>query len=113
MVAQPTAVNIATEYLQAVRAAGVKVRMAYLFGSHAANRQHEWSDIDVALVADDFTGLAALDKDRFRRLHIQPKFMAIEVHTFPTKNWKEGDPFVKEILRTGIELKLDQAPVVA
>ena len=111
MVAQSTAIILANEYLQAVRAAGVTIRSAYLFGSHALNKQHEWSDIDVALVSDDFTGLAALDKDRFRRLHIQPKFLAIEVHTFPTKRWKEGDPFVKEILKTGIELKPIHAAV--
>jgi len=106
MVKQSTALNIANEYLQAVVSSGVKIRKAYLFGSHASGRQHKWSDIDIALIADDFTGVAALDKDRFRHLHLLPQFMALETHTFTTKHWLAGDPFVKEILKTGIELKL-------
>ena len=104
MVNQSTAVKIAHDYLKAVRASGVAVRRAYLFGSYALNRQHEWSDIDIALIADDFTGLAALDKDRFRILHIQPEFIAVETHTFPTRRWEEGDPFIKEIVKNGIEI---------
>lgn len=101
---QSAAVKIARDYLQAVRATGVNVRRAYLFGSYALNRQHEWSDIDIALIADDFTGLAVLDLDRFRILHIQPEFVAIETHTFPTRRLEEGDPFIREIVKTGIEI---------
>ena len=104
MVNQSTALKIAHNYLQAIRAAGVNIRRAYLFGSFAKNRQHEWSDIDIALIADDFTGLTVLDLDRFRILHIQPEFIAIETHTFPTRRWEEGDPFIKEIVKNGIEI---------
>ncbi len=104
MVTQSSAIKIAKEYLKAVRKAGIKVRKAYLFGSYAVNRQHEWSDIDIALVADEFIGVTALDKDAFRKLHILPRFMAIEVHTFPTSRWENGDPFTREILKSGIEL---------
>lgn len=83
---------------------GINIRKAYLFGSYARNRQHEWSDIDIALIADDFIGLPVVDKDRFRILHIQPEFIAIETHTFPTRRLEEGDPFIREIVKTGIEI---------
>jgi len=83
MVTQSTALKIAQDYLHEVRALGVGVRRAILFGSFARNQQHEWSDIDVALFADDFIGLTALDKERFRSLHLLPQFLSIEVHTFP------------------------------
>lgn len=83
---------------------GVNIRRAYLFGSFAKNRQHEWSDIDIALIADDFIGLPVVDKDPFRILHIQPEFIAIETHTFPTSRLEEGDPFIREIVKSGIEI---------
>ncbi len=86
MITQSTALKIAQDYLREVRALGVGVQKAVLFGSFAHNQQHEWSDIDLALFADDFIGLAALDKERFRSLHVMPKFMAIETHTFPSKS---------------------------
>ncbi len=104
MVTQSTALKIAQDYLREVRALGVGVQRAILFGSFAHNQQHEWSDIDLALFADDFIGLAALDKERFRSLHVMPKFMSIETHTFPSQRLEEGDPFVEEIKRTGVEV---------
>ncbi len=104
MVDQSIAIKTAKDYLKAVRAEGVKVQRAFLFGSFAKNRQHEWSDIDIALIGDDFIGVAALDKDSFRKLHIQPQFVSIETHTFPTEQLKSGDPFLDEILKTGIEI---------
>lgn len=104
MLTQSTALKIAQDYLREVRALGVGVQRAILFGSFAHNQQHEWSDIDLALFADDFIGLAALDKERFRSLHVMPKFMSIETHTFPSQRLEEGDPFVEEIKRTGVEV---------
>jgi uncharacterized protein len=104
MVTQSTALKIAQDYLHEVRALGVGVRKAILFGSFAKNCQHEWSDIDVALFADDFVGLTALDKEYFRSLHLLPKFMSVEVHTSPLSRYEAGDPFVDEVKKTGIEI---------
>lgn len=113
MVAQSTALKIAHEYLLAVQEAGVQLRAAYLFGSFAKNRQHKWSDLDIALVADDFSGMSAVDKDQFRHLHLLPQFLAIEAHTFSTKHWLEGDPFIQEILKSGIEISLARIAAAA
>ncbi|MBK7938551.1 MAG: nucleotidyltransferase domain-containing protein [Lewinellaceae bacterium] len=104
MVTQSTALKIAHDYLNEVRALGVGIRKAILFGSFAQNRQHGWPDIDVALFADDFIGLTAFDKERFRSLHLIPKFMSVEVHTFPASRLEAGDPFVDEVKKMGIEI---------
>ncbi len=101
---QSIAIKIAKDYLKAVRSEGVKVHRAFLFGSYATNRQHEWSDIDIALIGDDFIGVTAIDKDRFRKLHLLPEFLSIETHTFPTRRLEEGDPFLKEIVNEGVEI---------
>ena len=39
-----------------IEAKGVNLRTVILYGSFAKGTQHKWSDIDVALVADEFTG---------------------------------------------------------
>ena len=40
-------------YLRAARAAGIDVRGGILFGSHATGRAHEWSDIDLIVLATE------------------------------------------------------------
>ena len=41
------------EYLQAAQAAGIHARRAVLFGSHARGATHEWSDIDLVVIAPE------------------------------------------------------------
>lgn len=45
-------------YLQAARDAGIDVRRAVLFGSHAGGDADEWSDIDLIVIAPEFDGQA-------------------------------------------------------
>ena len=50
--------------------------------------QHEWSDIDVALVADEFTGLYLDDKKLFPYMGIKKPYIRIEANTYPTDYFK-------------------------
>ena len=105
IISQEEAIEIVKEYIKRVKALGVDIKKAYLFGSFARNHQTEWSDIDVALIGDDFIGFPLTDKTPFRRLHAQPNFSAIETHTFPTASLTNGDAFLNEVVfRTGIEI---------
>ncbi|MCX6351689.1 MAG: nucleotidyltransferase domain-containing protein [Bacteroidetes bacterium] len=102
MVTQQTAIEEARTFIKEVKALGVNLKQAFLFGSVARNQHTEYSDIDVALVADDFTGAGFLDIPKFvaaLRTHytIQPK-------TYNTSDFLSGDAFTDEIKRTGIEL---------
>ena len=83
-----------------VRRLGVPLRQVILFGSYARDTQHEWSDIDVALVADSFTGAGPLDVRQFG--HLMGNYVVIEPHTFQTAYFADGDAFTEEIKRTGI-----------
>ena len=76
------------------------LRQAVLFGSFARNEQHEYSDIDLALVADTFTGAAFIDIKPFIRFLV--RHVDIEPHTFSPEQFTDGNPFVQEIKRTGI-----------
>jgi predicted nucleotidyltransferase len=77
-----------------------RIREVYLFGSYAQGKPSEYSDIDVAIVSDDFLG------DRFDDVKSLIKFMLkssidIEIHPFRTEDFTPDNPFVAEILRTG------------
>jgi len=79
---------------------------AFLFGSYAQNKQRVESDIDIALVFDNLS-----DSERF---NTQVKLMMlaskidtrIEPHPISKQDLLSNNPFVLEIKRTGIELKV-------
>jgi predicted nucleotidyltransferase len=71
-------------------------------GFRGRGEQREWSDIDVALVADEFIGVGFEDIKRFIDVTIQKPYLFIESHTFNTSEFYEGNPFIAEIRRTGI-----------
>lgn len=83
----------------------IHIRKVILFGSYANGFPKKYSDIDLAIVSDDFTE----NPIHNHRLIIDAaiKYHKIEVHLFDTKYFVEGDPFIEEIIKTGIELKLE------
>lgn len=78
----------------------LRVKDAYLFGSYAKGRAHEYSDIDMAVVSDDFVGSFFDDSTRLGKYVIKTS-IDIEVHPFKTEDFTPDNPFVAEILRTG------------
>ncbi|MGB3077087.1 MAG: nucleotidyltransferase domain-containing protein [Chitinophagales bacterium] len=95
--------NTVSSFAGEVKKQGVHLKKVFLFGSFAANRQHEYSDNDVALVADEFTGFGYDDMKLF--LKTLRNYTIIQPKTYPTSYFNEGDPFVEEIRKTGIEIK--------
>ncbi len=99
-----TALKIVEHYLADLKKAGVQIKIAILFGSYAKGNQHKWSDIDLALVADNFTGLSFIDKEPFRFVQLKKEYTPIETHTFATDYFEKGDAFIDEIKQTGIRI---------
>lgn len=105
MVTQQTAIKTAKEFVKAIRAKGFNLKKAIVFGSFVRDEQRQWSDIDLALVADEFIGVGYFDSRFFIDIKISDKkYTPIETHTFPTEYFETGDPFIEEIKKTGIEL---------
>jgi predicted nucleotidyltransferase len=102
MLTQDAVIEIVRNYAKEIEQHGVHLRMVILYGSFAKGKQHEWSDIDVALVADDFTGFGFLDMNRFTDISIRKPYIRIEAKTYPTEYFRSGDPFINEIKKTGI-----------
>jgi predicted nucleotidyltransferase len=100
MVTQQAALAEAKQFAEELRQLGIGLQQAVLFGSFARNEQRQWSDIDVALVADAFTGFRAEDVRLIVRSLV--KHVDIEPHTFSPEQFTDWNPFVQEIKRTGI-----------
>jgi len=104
MLTQNTVIELVRNYAHDIELHGVNLRTVILYGSFAKGTQHEWSDIDVALVADEFTGFTFNDKKLFPYVGIKKPYIRIEAKTYPTDYFQEGDPFIEEIVKTGIKI---------
>ncbi len=56
MLTQSTVINSLKNLSDEIIHSAVHLRKVVLFDSYSRNEQHEYSDIDVALVAEEFTG---------------------------------------------------------
>jgi len=104
MLTQNAAIETVRNFANEIKSCGVNLRNVILYGSFAKGTQHEWSDIDVALVADEFTGFTFNDSDLFSYIGIKKPYIRIETKTYPTEYFNQGDPFIEEIKNTGIEI---------
>ena len=102
MVTQPIAINQIRELIHGLSALGYRPTRAYLFGSVANGTQHQYSDIDLALWDDKFTGSLTIDYEPIKRL--LTRFPLIELHTFPSDEDESSNPFISEIKKTGFPL---------
>jgi uncharacterized protein len=95
--------GVIQEFLNQVRRL-VKVDAVYIFGSWAKGQAREYSDIDVAVVSGDFSGVGFYDAARLTPAVLKSD-ASIEVHPFRPEDFdQEKDPLVAEILFTGIKI---------
>ena len=81
----------------------IKTNSVYLFGSFVKGDYKDCSDIDIAVIANDFTG--DIIEDTMKLMRIRRKVdNRIEPHPFRSNDFTLENPFVKEILETGIKI---------
>ena len=95
--------RIIGQYLTSLRDHGFQIQDAILFGSYASGRANQWSDIDLALVSNEFEGVRFKDKNRIRKITISVS-TDLEVLPFNPRDFTPSNPLVKEILDTGIRM---------
>ena len=84
---------------------GISISSAYLFGSYAKGKANEWSDIDIALVSDDFCGIRFKDVEKLLTL-LKKYNNYIEFHPFKTADFNpNSNLFVKEIQENSLRIK--------
>jgi predicted nucleotidyltransferase len=85
------------------------IERVFLFGSYADGSPDEWSDVDVCFFFERFDGKNSIEVG-MELLDAAYKYLpeiVIEPHSFLTQEMENDNPFVKEILRTGREIKID------
>ena len=81
----------------------INVKNIYLYGSRINGSFTEDSDIDLAVIAEDFTG--DVIEDRFKLMKLRRNIdYRIEPHPFLTNDFNESNPLAKEIMDTGVKI---------
>jgi len=96
--------GLAREYAETVRQV-LPVDKVILYGSYANGTATQASDVDVCFFLSDFDGKSRVDVigellglcGRYKGAYFEP-------NVFPTSEIERGNPFVKEIILTGIEI---------
>lgn len=79
----------------------IKILKAMLFGSFAKGTYKEFSDIDLALVSDAFSGNRYLDKEKIRKYIVKIN-TDISPVPFRPEDFNKDNIFASEILKDGI-----------
>lgn len=95
------AIDLARKYVHAARAS-YAIENAYLFGSYAKGTFDPDSDIDLAL---KIRGLEDSFHAQVELLKLSWDFdCLIEPHPYSSEDFDDPNPFIEEILKTGIQL---------
>lgn len=95
--------KIIDNYLRALKENGIPVKEAILFGSYAHGKHTEWSDIDIALVSTIFEGDRFSDRGKIRKINLSVS-SDLEILPFHPNDFTSDNPFVKEIIETGVKI---------
>lgn len=90
-------------FLEELKRNNIHIEQAILFGSYAQGTYTSWSDIDLALVSSDFEGDRFKDRAKIRRIKLKIS-SDLEPIPYLPNDFTADDPFVKQILTTGINV---------
>lgn len=96
MLTQQVALKTAQQFAQEVAAENVGLKKAILFGSFVRNEQHEYSDIDICLVADEFSGFGFDDMKLILKVLRKDDYLWVQTKTYSTADYLDGLAFVEE-----------------
>lgn len=78
------------------------IQEVYLFGSYAKGTNNEDSDIDVAIIINSDSNIFDLMVELM--MLTQNIDLRIEPHPIKVKDFENGNPFVQEVIDTGIKV---------
>jgi predicted nucleotidyltransferase len=102
MVTRESAIKTAKLFVHDCQSTGLYFHKVLLFGSAAKAMIHEWSDIDLLLISDQFSENVFENLKLYAKINI--KYPLIETHPYPTKYYYEGDDFIKQISKESIDI---------
>ena len=91
------------KYLDLLRKNNVSFEQVYLYGSYAKGNSRKDSDIDLAIIAEEW--LPDIFDAQFELMKLGRKVdMRIEPHPFRKSDLDKADPYIREIVTTGKEI---------
>ena len=81
----------------------IDVKHVYLYGSYAKGNHSSDSDIDIAIIGDDFSGDPIEDTLKLMRIRRKTD-NRIEPRPFKTSDFNSSNPLAREIMNTGIKV---------
>lgn len=95
--------NIVQRYVERV-CQNYKIEAIILFGSYAKGTEHEDSDIDIAIITDDFNNDIFDEELNLKKLRWEID-LRIEPHLIRIEDYKNvTTPFIQEVIDTGIKV---------
>lgn len=103
---QQTAKKVAKNYIDfLIKEDGLPVEQALLFGSHAKNKAHKHSDVDLCIVSPKFKDYFEAMQYLFKKRRSIDVSYGIEPVGYSPEDFAEDEnPFVWEIKKTGISI---------
>jgi uncharacterized protein len=95
------AMDVVRRFKKAIEARNIVVNKIVLFGSYAFGNQREGSDIDVAVISDDFRDKGYWDRIDILSYAIYEVFEPIEAIALTTDEWERGDRAIIEFAKSG------------
>ena len=102
MVTRESAIKKARQFINDCQLNGLTFKKVLLFGSAAKDMTHEWSDIDLLLISDQFNENVFDNLKLYSKINL--KYPEIETHPYPSSYYNAGDAFINKISKEGIEI---------
>lgn len=97
--------GIIIKYLDFLRKNNISFEQVYLYGSYAKGNPQEDSDIDLAIIAKEW--LPDIFDAQFELMKLGRKIdTRIEPHPFRKSDLDKTNPYIREIITTGKEIRL-------
>jgi predicted nucleotidyltransferase len=93
--------GVISDFRKALQAVGIKTQKIILYGSYAAGRQREDSDIDLVVISEDFQGKGYWERIELLSTAIYKVFKPIEAVAMTPQEWQAGDSFIADYARDG------------
>ena len=95
------AIRIAHQYAKKIKA-NYDCSQIFLFGSYASGKEHEYSDIDIAVVLKDYNNIMDIQLELMRLTRKNDS--RLEPHPFREKEFNPTDPVANEVLKYGYRI---------
>ena len=102
--AKNKAINKAKKLIGLLKTNGIDVYEAYVFGSVVRDKADEYSDIDIAIVSKEFTGMPFYDVKKISKFR-RAIDLRLEVHPFSLNDILHNPPlFFVDIKNKGVQI---------